>query len=79
LGKWAAELSQHYIELKNINKISSLGRFYGRLDSILKSKRRQKVTRLDNILQWSMGLRRGWCSSNNHIILRGQNEIHYKT
>ena len=45
LGKWAAELSQ-----QNINKISSLDRLHGRLDSISKSKRREKATRLDNIL-----------------------------
>ena len=39
LGKWTAELSQHYIKFKkkNINKIASLGRLYGRLDSISKS------------------------------------------
>jgi hypothetical protein len=60
---------------RNINKISSSSRLYSRLNALPKSKRTKKATRIDNLLRWRVGLRRGWCNCNNYFTFRHKDEI----
>jgi hypothetical protein len=79
LEKWAAELYQHFIEFEKRTLIKSqVLADYSRLDTLSKFTRRKEATRTNNILQWRMGLRRGWSSYNNYLTFRHKDEICYK-